>query len=393
MKRRSLTIIGILALGGVALLVRFLLKPDPGSLLRQAQVRLFDAKTVRVELDAEFSGDPKALGFPGVEDGGAVRIAARVRTDADRTAPTRPASISAFAFSEEIGELREAVAGEARRKDGIHFLKLSSAQLPELPDASRLIGRWVRWDRPFLEWLIPSDPSALDERPLDQAGLAALRETLGALDLFRILKELPVEKGEGQAVRHYAVELDPKAVIALRLKLRELRTGAAAGTEDFIRYTAAMTLWGAPVGEIWIGAKDRLPRKISLTAKMPAEQGNATLKGTLVLSRYGAPVRVERPEAEDLEALLGPVFDERLRLSGNRDLPSPEAGKKPAESEKAFVPGSGDADGDGLDDVQEAFYGADPNKADTDGDGMKDGEEVAQGRDPAGPGALFEFGL
>lgn len=393
MRKRSLVIIAILALGGVALLVRFLLKPDPRSLLRQAQVRLFDATTFRAEIDAEFSGDPKALGFPGVEDGGAVRISARLRTDVDRTMPTRPASISAFAFSEEIGELKEAVTGESRRKDGIHFLKLSSVQLPELPEAGRLVGRWVRWDRPFLEWLVPPDSSALDEQPLDEADLAALRETLGILDLLRILKELPAEKGDGQTIRHYAVELDPEAVVALRLKLRELRTGAAAGTEDFIRYATAMSLWGAPTGEIWIGAEDRLPRKIVLTAKMPAEQGNATLKGTLVLSRYGAPVRVERPEAEELETLLGPVFDGRLRLSRDRDLPAGEAGEESAEPKRAFAPGSGDADGDGLDDVQETFYGADPNKADTDGDGMKDGEEVAQGRDPAGEGALFSFGL
>ncbi len=43
-----------------------------------------------------------------------------------------------------------------------------------------------------------------------------------------------------------------------------------------------------------------------------------------------------------------------------------------------------DADGDGLGDVQESFYGTDPNLADTDGDGLLDGFEVRYGLDPLG---------
>lgn len=45
-----------------------------------------------------------------------------------------------------------------------------------------------------------------------------------------------------------------------------------------------------------------------------------------------------------------------------------------------------DFDGDGLNNLGEFTYGADPGNADTDGDGVNDGDEVAQGSNPADPG-------
>jgi len=43
---------------------------------------------------------------------------------------------------------------------------------------------------------------------------------------------------------------------------------------------------------------------------------------------------------------------------------------------------SGDSDGDGLSDMEEAIMGTDPDNADTDGDGFDDGEEVEANSDP-----------
>jgi hypothetical protein len=54
---------------------------------------------------------------------------------------------------------------------------------------------------------------------------------------------------------------------------------------------------------------------------------------------------------------------------------------------------SNDPDGDGLDNVLEAFYGTSRTVADTDGDGVSDGDEVKSGRNPRGRGSLFGFGL
>ncbi len=47
-----------------------------------------------------------------------------------------------------------------------------------------------------------------------------------------------------------------------------------------------------------------------------------------------------------------------------------------------------DPDKDGLSNLQEEFYGTDPNNADSDGDGFLDGQEVNNGFNPLGPGRL-----
>ena len=52
--------------------------------------------------------------------------------------------------------------------------------------------------------------------------------------------------------------------------------------------------------------------------------------------------------------------------------------------------GTGDADGDGLSDLDEYLAGADPLLADTDGDGMPDAWEVARGLDPNDPADAAE---
>jgi hypothetical protein len=52
--------------------------------------------------------------------------------------------------------------------------------------------------------------------------------------------------------------------------------------------------------------------------------------------------------------------------------------------------GSGDADGDGLGDLDEYEHGADPNNPDTDSDGWSDAEEVSRGTDPRSADVFYE---
>jgi MYXO-CTERM domain-containing protein len=54
----------------------------------------------------------------------------------------------------------------------------------------------------------------------------------------------------------------------------------------------------------------------------------------------------------------------------------------PCDPDAVGIPCTGDTDGDGLSNGEEAALGTDPNSSDTDGDGIDDGDEVTGGTDP-----------
>ena len=77
------------------------------------------------------------------------------------------------------------------------------------------------------------------------------------------------------------------------------------------------------------------------------------------------------------------------RLQDNQETPVAEQPggnlqEAPSGSQQIVDP-TGDSDGDGLPNSEEALWGTDPNSADTDGDGYRDGEEVTLGYNPTIP--------
>lgn len=391
MPKRAI-IFGVLLLAAAAA-AAFMLDPKPETVLRRAQMKLAAEKTMRVEIEASLTLPPQDLGGALVPSATSVDIV--MRADLDRSSPLRQASLTSFSATQGSGEAAAVLSGESRRKDGRHYLKLDGAGPLDAEVAGRLKGVWVVSDRPFMEFIAPPDERALAERPLDEAGHAAMAAAIGSVDLFTVLAEKPVEAyGDGKA-RRYAVEVNLEAVTALLLKLRELRTGAPVGAEDVLAATAAIARWGAPVGEVWIDKRTGKFLEIGLASSI---EGVGTVAGgSISFSRYGAPVAVEAPQAEELERVLGPIFAKRLNLSGERSAEAEAAagsGAAPGALPSATVAAEErDSDGDGLSDAQESFYGADAWNPDTDADGWKDGLEVEKGMNPVGPGTLFGFGL
>jgi hypothetical protein len=154
--------------------------------------------------------------------------------------------------------------------------------------------------------------------------------------------------------------------------------------------------WNRPVGEIWIDVRTRKVKQITLGTSLGQDGKGGAAAGTFVFSNEGKPVRVDAPEAEDVDKVLGPLFEKRLSLSGSRSL-AQAASEEEVKTALPTLPGvtaqNTDTDNDGLSDAQEAFYGVDAWNPDTDGDGYADGLEVEKGMNPLGPGPLFGFGL
>ncbi len=381
----------VLAAGFLAALLA-LREGDPQAVVHRAQSRLASETFLRVETVASLLGAPKGVGADAFVDATGVDIT--MSTDFDREDPLKPASVSRFEFVQRLAGGRARLAGEARRKDGVHYLRLDAAEGVG-GDAEKLVGAWAKTDRPLVERLFPPAQADLAARPLDAAGFQAMRQALGAVDVFKVDKKLSPEKIDGQLSYHYLIETDMQAVSALLLKLRELRSPAPLSSSDVLSLTAEIVRWGKPVGEIWIGKRDGRVLRLMLQTHVAADGGEGI--GAIArfgFSRYGQPVAVSAPEARDIDGLLGPDYAKRLGLSGNRPLSW-------ASTETATgAPVSGvlshetqDSDDDGLSDAQEAFYGSDASSPDTDGDGWSDGLEVSKGMNPIGPGVLFGFGL
>lgn len=395
MIRKRDIILGALGLGVIAAVVLLLREPEPQAVLRRAQARLASEKTMHVEFFATLVGAPQEIGAKVTSDATSVDIA--VSTDIDRSAPERPASVSTFDVRQGNGAGGLRLAGEERRKDGAHYLRLATGDGFEASGAERLIGVWAKYDRPFTELIFPPTERALAEHPLDAAGIATARAAFSSLDLFTVKEKLASEKIDGEKTYHYAVETDWQGVSALLLKLRELHAGAPLDSKDVLELTNEIVRWGKPVGEVWIGRRDGRLRKIMLGTEIGEGTTAIGAFARAEFSRYGQPVAVAAPEAEDLEKLLGPQFTRRLSLAGDREATETEAASASPITGLPSVPGSevqlADADGDGLADGQEAFYGSDAWSPDTDADGWSDGLEVDKGMDPVGPGPLFSFGL
>lgn len=364
----------------------------------EAQRKLAAEKTFRYELAFRAEGGwerPELrLGEPGAE----VLLLGTQKTAVDRSVPERAASAAEFSYRLESGGAAIVLSGEARRKDGVHYLSLDRSSTELLPGMDRVKDRWVSSEAAFLSFLFEKKAEAPETRPLKSEDWREWHRALGAVPLFEAVEDLGAAEEGGAAVRRYRVRVRSDVAAALLLRWSELRTGIPAQPGEFAMLRAQVASWGEAEGEVWIGKKDGKFRRIALGGAMPEEFGGAKFSVDVRFDGYGEPVAVEVPEATPLEDVLGPMLFGRLSLSGDRPPPAPAADEESTPALPLNPPSpapetESDSDGDGLPDAQEFFYGSDAWNPDTDGDGWQDGHEVANGMNPAGPGTLFGFGL
>ena len=144
MSKRALILgaVGLAAIGGAAF---FMLEPDPQTVLHKAQRKLVSEVAMRLDVEGRLVLPPEDLSGGVVANATSVDVV--MRTDLDFSDPLKRASASTFAFTQGAAEAGVKISGEARRKDGRHYLRLDETGLLDEEISSRARGKWLASDR------------------------------------------------------------------------------------------------------------------------------------------------------------------------------------------------------------------------------------------------------
>jgi hypothetical protein len=203
---------------------------------------------------------------------------------------------------------------------------------------------------------------------------------LGA-EVLKMTQTLKAEKFGDTPSYHYAFVLDPVALEAFLIRAHEIVPEAPLerkNMEVLLKRFDDVDVQG----EIWIGKKDFLPRKLTMTL-LPKEENGVTVTFNVLLDAYNEPVVIEEPEGSR------PITEViRGIMEATRKDTDEDGAQDTEEEQDGTDPNNPDTDADGLLDWEEDRYLTDPLNPDTDGDGYLDGAEVTNGYDPNGEGKI-----
>lgn len=154
---------------------------------------------------------------------------------------------------------------------------------------------------------------------------------------------------------------------------------------------------GAVVGEFLQTSSDGDVHTITIPKSLIQTSGFAGASGTTAafLGEFLQPLPLHTSDSFSTTTpyVLGVGFDEGGSSDGDDDDDGlPDDWENEHFNDTTSQNGTGDPDGDGLNNTSEFELGTDPNEADTDGDGFNDGDEVAAGTDPNDASSFPETG-
>lgn len=223
--------------------------------------------------------------------------------------------------------------------------------------------------------------------------LATLENVLGQIDLVNVPKTGVVTIIDGDPCLPYDFTVNQDGMRTLLVDWWEIRHQAKIDPSSYAIIQADLDSMKSVQGTLWIGKRSFLLHKATVVGP------NFTFH--LAFTHFNDPVTVTAPSgAIDIRSVLtrlgfnvGALPTASGATASGASSYATSFGSLPTSGSVAGAATNDDPDGDGLTNIQERFYGTDPNNPDTDGDGMSDGAEVAAGRNPKGPGSLFSFGV
>lgn len=301
------------------------------------------------------------------------------------------------------------LSGELRVREGTSYLTYA----PPGPDVAGVDfdgakapenNVWVAFDAGELPaWgpILPGIALPIEPMLAKSAWTAPARERLQYLlsygDIVYVEYQGFTELIDGVQTRILDGRFDEQAMEAFLLDLVRAKEGREPDDSERIVAAKNASQLARLTLRFWIGMNDRYLYRLQAAGGFVDEQTLQLLPVDVRIEfrDFNNGVEVEVPhKTTDFGKLFEAAFGSLPSagaggLQGGDTLVSATSARLPVVQTQS----SNDPDGDGLDNILEAFYGTSRIVADTDGDGMSDGDEVRSGRNPRGTGSLFGFGL
>lgn len=226
-----------------------------------------------------------------------------------------------FSFNintDALGQENFTLGLEIRTIDKIVYAKLSN--LPNLGffDLTAVSNQWIKIDTEALkkqfglEKIEEQLKEAQKKQELSPEQIEKLKTAGQQNKVFRITENFASEKIEGVDTYHYKFTIDKEEIKKLRTDISQITQDKTLTEKELADFDESFKAIELPEGEIWIGKKDFLPYKISLSSVIKETEKSKTsgkVSFTLLFKNFNKPVQIEIPTpVKTLEEILGGLF-------------------------------------------------------------------------------------
>lgn len=221
---------------------------------------------------------------------------------------------------------------EIRQIGKIIYVKISDVPNLVFFDLSAVKNQWVKIDTEALkkqfglEKLEEQLKEAQKQQELTPEQIEKLKEAVQQAKIFTITQKLASEKINGVNTHHYKFTIDKEGIKKLVTDISQIVQNKTLTEEELADLNKSLEAIELPGGEIWIGKKDLLPYKVSLSSTIKeTEQAKTSgkINFTLLFKNFNKPVQIDIPaQAKPLEEILGGLFGGLQGLTPGSPFPS-----------------------------------------------------------------------